>query len=229
MDAILNIIVLEDHDALREVTVDALLAKGYHVTGLDCAEALAETGNAMYADIMVIDLNLPGEDGISLARRLRQSQPDIGIIMVTARSRLTDKTQGYESGADIYLVKPVSLEEICAAIQALSRRINRTAQFTSTLRIDPDKLTLSGELGEVSLSSNEAAMLVAFVRAAGRQLEYWQLIELTNHTENEYSKTNLEVQIVRLRKKLVQAGAGEHHIKAIRNLGYQLCVGIQVV
>lgn len=229
MDPMLSIIVVEDHDALREVTVEALRGKGHHVTGADSAESLAEMGNAMHVDIMVIDLNLPGEDGISLARRLRQSQPDIGIIMVTARSQLVEKMQGYESGADIYLTKPASLEELCAAIQALSRRINRAAQSTSALRIDPDKLTLSGERGEVGISSNEAAMLVAFARAEGHQMECWQLIELTRHTENDYNKANLEVQIVRLRKKLVQAGSNEHPIKAIRNLGYQLCVGIQVV
>ncbi len=228
MDPMLSIIVVEDHDALREVTIEALRGKGHHVTGADSAEALAEMGNAMHVDIMVIDLNLPGEDGISLTRRLRQSQPGIGIIMVTARSQLVEKMQGYESGADIYLTKPTSLEELCAAIHALSRRISHAAQFTSALRIDPDKLTLSGELGEVGISSNEAAMLVAFARAEGHQMEYWQLMELTRHTENGYSKANLEVQIVRLRKKLVQAGSDEHPIKAIRNLGYQLCVGIQV-
>jgi len=229
MDSMLSIIVVEDHDALREVTVEALRGKGHHVTGVDSAEALAEMGNAMRVDVMVIDLNLPGEDGISLTRRLRESQPDVGIIMVTARSQIAEKMQGYESGADIYLTKPVSLEELCAAIHALCRRINRAGQPTSALRIDPDKLILSGERGEVGLSLNEARVLVAFARAADHQLEFWQLIELTRHTENDYSKANLEVQIVRLRKKLVQASSNEHPIKAIRNLGYQLCVGIQVV
>lgn len=229
MDTVLNIIVVEDHDALRDVTVAALRVKGHHVTGVDSAEALAEMGNAMHVDIMVIDLNLPGEDGISLTSRLRASQPDIGIIMVTARSQLFEKMQGYESGADLYLTKPASLEELCAAIQALCRRIKPTAQLTSALKIAPDKLTLSGARGEVGLSANEAMMLVAFARAVGHQLEYWQLIELTHNPESDFSKASLEVQIVRLRKKLIEAGSDEKPIKAIRNLGYQLCVGIQIV
>jgi DNA-binding response OmpR family regulator len=228
MDAMLSIIVVEDHDALREVTVEALIDKGHHVIGADCAEVLAEMGNTLHADIVVLDINLPGEDGISLSRRLRESQPDIGIIMVTARIQLVERMQGYESGADLYLTKPASLDELCAAIQSLSRRIKRAAQPASALQIDPEKLTLSGKLGEVSLSYHEAMILVAFARAAGHQLEHWQLIELSGHAETGSSKSTLEVQITRLRKKLVQAGSGEHPIKAIRNLGYQLCVGVQV-
>lgn len=229
MDTLLNIIVVEDHDALREVTVTALRGEGHHVIGVGCAEALAEMTNATQIDLMVIDLNLPGEDGLSLTRRIRANQPGIGIIMVTARGQLAEKMEGYESGADIYLTKPTSVEEINAAIQALSRRLKPAAQAISALKFDPRNLCLSGEENEVRLTAHEAALLSAFIRAPGHRLEYWQLIELLGKAETNYSKASLEVQIVRLRKKLVQAGGDEQPIKAIRQLGYQLCVQVGIL
>lgn len=229
MDTLLNIIVVEDNDALREVTVAALRGEGHHVVGVDCAEALGDMANAVQVDLMVIDLNLPGEDGISLTRRIRQSQPNIGIIMVTARGQTAEKMEGYESGADIYLTKPTSLDELGAAIHALSRRIKPAAQATSSLKLDLNRLTLSGDLDEVKLTLHEATLLAAFVRAPGQRLESWQLIDLLGKGETGYSKASLEVQIVRLRKKLMQASDDEQPIKAIRQLGYQLCMQVGIL
>ncbi len=229
MATLLNIIVVEDHDALREVTVQALLGEGHHVIGVDCAEALADQLGITPVDLMVVDLNLPGEDGINLTRRIRQTQPDIGIIMVTARGNLAEKMEGYQSGADIYLTKPVSLDELIAAIHALARRIKRPAYHTATLQLDFHKLSLTGEKGEVGLSAYEAAMLCAFTRAPGQRLENWQLIELLGKSEVNYSKASLEVQIFRLRKKLAQVGSDAQPIKVLRLLGYQLCVPVEVI
>jgi DNA-binding response OmpR family regulator len=228
MDTLLNIVVVEDHDALREVTVEALRGLGHHVVGVDCAEALTDMGHAMQIDLMVIDLNLPGEDGISLTRRLRLNQPDIGIIMVTARGQAAERMEGYESGADIYLTKPTSVEELSAAIRALSRRIKRAPQRAPALNLDLHSLLLSGGSGEAGLTAQEAKLIAALVRAPGHRLESWQLIELLGKAETGYSKASLEVQIARLRKKLLQAGAAGQPIKAIRQLGYQLCVEIRV-
>lgn len=229
MGTLLNIIVVEDNDALREVTVAALCGEGHHVVGVDCAEALGDMANAVQVDLMVIDLNLPGEDGISLTRRIRQSQPNIGIIMVTARGQTAEKMEGYESGTDIYLTKPTSLDELVAAIHALSRRIKPVAQATSSLKLDLNRLTLSGNLNEVKLTSHEATLLAAFVRAPGQRLESWQLIDLLGKGETGYSKASLEVQIVRLRKKLMQVGDDKQPIKAIRQLGYQLCMQVGIL
>jgi DNA-binding response OmpR family regulator len=229
MDTLLNIVVVEDHDALREVTVEALRSLGHHVVGVDCAEALTDMGHGMQIDLMVVDLNLPGEDGLSLTRRIRLSQPDIGIIMVTARGQAAERMEGYESGADIYLTKPTSVEELGAAIRALSRRIKRVPQRAPALQLDLNKLSLSGEAGEVGLTVHEATLLSSFVRAPGHRLESWQLFESLGKTETDYSKASLEVQIVRLRKKLLQVGVAKQPIKAIRQLGYQLCVEIHVM
>lgn len=222
----LNIVVVEDHDALREVTVEALSQRGHHVRGVDSAEALPDEPGLLPIDLMVIDLNLPGEDGISLAARIRAAQPDIGIIMVTARSQLRDRLVGYDSGADIYLTKPTSTDELIAAIGALTRRIKPQAAEQHDLSINLAALTLHGPLAKASLSSHEAAQMVAFVRAKDQQLEIWQLIALTDKEVTDASKKALEVQIVRLRKKLLQCGAQEPTIKAIRGQGYKLCLKV---
>ena len=229
MDTLLNIIVVEDHDALREITVETLRGAGHQVVGVDCAEELVEIAHTMHVDLVLIDLNLPGEDGISLARRIRQSQPEIGIIMMTARGKVSDKLLGYESGADIYLTKPTTMEELNAAIRALSRRLKPAVQLTTTLKLDIHKLTLSGAQSEVNLTAQEASLLAALARAPGQRLENWQLIALLGKADIDYSKAGLEMQIARLRKKLVQASVDDMPIKVIRQYGYQLSVEIRVV
>ena len=123
----LNIIVIEDNEDLRETMVDALRGQGYQVTGLDCAEALPEQTAWQRVDIMVVDLNLPGEDGLSVVARVRSIQPDVGIIMVTARNQPKDRQVGYSAGADNYLTKPFSLQELNATISSLGRRIQASA------------------------------------------------------------------------------------------------------
>ncbi len=225
MDSRLNIIVVEDHDVLREVTVEALRAMGHDARGADCAEALDDELAGFRADLLVLDLGLPGEDGISLAQRIRAAQPDMGIIMVTARHQRRDVLAGYSSGADIYLTKPTSPEELGAAIQALSRRM-RPATPEGQLTLNEGALTLKGPGAEVDLSDHECSLLTALCRASGNRLETWQMLELSGRPADEHGKRALEVQIVRLRKKLEQSGARGPSIKSIRGSGYQLCVQI---
>ncbi|MDP1596277.1 MAG: response regulator transcription factor [Methylotenera sp.] len=229
LNATLNIVVVEDHDSLRESIVEALRDNGHHVIGIDCAEALTEIQYAMHIDLMVIDLNLPGEDGVSLTRRLRVSYPDMGVIMLTGRSKLAEKMEGYASGADIYLTKTTSVDELSSAIQALSRRLKRVNQAHASLQLDVVKLTLSGTLAKVELTANETSLLAAFLRAPGQRLENWQLIEVLGKTEESYSKASLEMQVARLRKKIMQVCSEEYPIKSIRQLGYQLGVTIHVI
>jgi DNA-binding response OmpR family regulator len=219
----LNIAVVEDNDDLRGAIVGALVGQGHHVVGLDCAEALAEQRDALAIDLMVVDLNLPGEDGISLARRLRDTQPEIGIVMVTARGRAADKRIGYENGADIYLAKPVSLEELTAAISALSRRLRSARLPGMAMRVDARRLTLNGPAGMGRLSAQEAALLAAFARAPDHRLESWQIIEILDQADRVPSRNAMNVMMSRLAAKLRQAGASERPIRAIRNWGYQFC------
>lgn len=136
MDPSLKIIVVEDHDELRQVTVLALLKLGYEVRGVESAVSLYSTLNEFKANLLILDLNLPGEDGLNIAKRMRSACPDIGIIMVTVREHINDKVNGYTSGADIYLTKPTSIAELEAAIEALSRRL-QVRRETKIISVTP--------------------------------------------------------------------------------------------
>ena len=238
----LKILVVEDHDDLRDMTVEVLNLQGHRAIGLPSAEALVdEHGHARSdvsanMDLMIVDLNLPGEDGLSLARRIRAAKPCVGIIMVTARHQASDKVMGYESGADIYLPKPVSPDELVAAVNSLARRLGSalpTPPATDTappsLRLDIRSLCLYGPLGKMDLSDTESALLVALMQAPGQRLVFWQLLELLSLGLDEHSKTNLEIRIVRLRKKMVTVGAEKTCIRSIRMQGYQLCVALNTM
>jgi DNA-binding response OmpR family regulator len=222
----LNIVVVEDHDALREVIVEALRLAGHTTIGVESAEELTERLEIHNIDLMVLDLNLPGEDGISLGRRIRLADPDIGIIMLTARSQLAEKVKGYESGADIYLTKPASLDELCAAINSLQRRIGKTVNAKLWLNIS--HCSLQGTDVKIELTQRETLILSTFLRMPNQQMETWQLMELLYQGEDDFNKASLEVQIARLRKKLLQAGAISHPIKSLRKVGYQLATSVKI-
>jgi len=230
MVAHLSIVLVEDNDDLRELTAEALRAEGHRVTALSCAEELEDKARGTAADLFLIDLNLPGEDGFSLSRRIRQVQPLVGIIIVSARSELQDKVDGYDCGADAYLPKPVPFEELRAAINSFARR--RQAQHTTQLTPDGalrlQQRELHGPADQVRLTGAEETLLIAFARAPSGRLENWQLLELFGMDSGEASKTNTEVRITRLRKKLVQVGAEAHSLESIRGVGYQLNVPVQV-
>ncbi len=230
MDTRLNIVVIEDNDDLREATVDALRGRGYRVLGLECAEALPEESSWQRIDILVVDLNLPGEDGLTLAARVRALQPDIGIIMVTARGLPTDKLVGYETGADIYMTKPVSLEELSAAIRSLSRRLHSGVPACGQqLHMSDQRLQCGPQGPEVPLTPQEAALLAALARVADQRLETWQLIEILDKGSADDPKAALEIAITRLRKKFEQARCSTLHIRSIRGWGYQLQGRLQLV
>ena len=229
----LSIVLVEDHDILRLMLKQALEEAGHQVTALSCAEELEDEARGTAADIFLIDLNLPGEDGLSLTERVRAAHPLAGLIVVTARSSLQDKLEGYARGADLYLGKPVEVPELCAAVAALGRRRERVAQLLQhqpSFMLSQQGMTL-GKAGQTPtpLSPAETAMLAAFSRAPGQRLAYWQIAETLGLDLQNYPKASLEVRIVRLRKKLVEAGADANCIEAVRGQGYQLCVPVKVV
>ena len=229
----LNIVLVEDHDILRQMLQQALQEAGHQVVALSCAEELEDVAGGQPADVFLIDLNLPGEDGLSLTERVRAAYPLAGLIVVTARSGLQDKLEGYARGADLYLTKPLEVPELCAAVAALGRRRHRVEglmaqQQTFTLSQQQMTLAKTGQ-APVHLTAAETAMLVAFSRAPGQRVAYWQIAETLGLDLQNYAKASLEVRIVRLRKKLVEAGAEAGCIEAVRGHGYQLCIAVQVV
>jgi DNA-binding response OmpR family regulator len=222
--------VVEDHDALRAVTEALLTEHGHQVMGVASAEALDDEAGGRVADIYLLDLNLPSEDGISLALRLRRVHPSVGIIMVTARNQVQDSVTGFDSGADIYLTKPLEPAELLAAVNALARRVKPglVIALDLPLTLDMQRLVLSGANESVSVTDTEASVLSALVRAPGQRLGFWQLHEVLGQIPSDANKASLEVRMMRLRKKLNQASGEDGALKAIRGHGYQLCTVLQL-
>ena len=228
-DPPIKLLVVEDHLALLDVIVETLSACGHEVIGVDSAEALEQLPAHFVADIAVLDINLPGESGLSLAQRLRCIQPSIGIIMVTALHALEHKLAGYEHGAGLDLTKPIAPQELCLAVFALAQRIRRsTATEPPAFTLDTATCLLHTPQGELVLRSPESALLHALALAPDHTLEVFQVLEKLDKTVDANGKVQLEVLISRLRSKLVAHGAPAVPIRSVRTKGYRLCMPLRI-
>lgn len=228
MDTVLKIALIEDNDDLRDLLARDISRAGYLVHTAESAEDLDDLVAQTIMDILILDLNLPGEDGLSIARRYKRSNPDLYIIMLTARGREQDRVAGYESGADLYLTKPISSTELMAAIGSVSRRLLKQHDQLD-VELNVRTMTLTG-IKPVELNRQEIVILKALNESPNGNLPYFRLLELCGETDlNELSKAALEVRVVRLRKKLSDVGLEGKGIRAIRGEGYQLLSRIKIV
>ena len=226
----LHILVVEDNDSLREATVDFLQAHGHQASGVVCAEDVDDTPTRNLPDLYLIDVNLPGENGFSLAQRIRNSQPLAGIVLMTARGQLGDRLEGYSSGADNYLVKPVEQSELLLCIHSMARRLKASvAAPQADFSLNTQSLRLTGPQGATSLTHIECQLLASFCRAAGQRLERWQVMELIDPLGKGLVPANAEMRISALRKKLRACGADEDAIHTLRGFGYGLNCDLQLV
>lgn len=183
--------------------------------------------------MLLLDLNLPGEDGLSLAARLKRVNPQLRVIMMTTRTRLDQRVLGYESGADVYLPKPIAKEELVAVLKSMARQLtaDRAAMQeggADVLRFDPHALLLQGPLGSVEVTEREGALLMALANAPERQLEYWQLIQGLHLELEGDGKASLAVVVTRLRSKIQQVCRRTQVIRSLRSTGYQLCLPLEI-
>lgn len=224
----LDIVVVEDHDLLRQELVAFLQRPGWRVRGVDCAGALDEALRQCPADVLVVDLNLPGEDGISICQRMRLAMPELGIVMLTARTRPSDRSIGYQSGADVYLTKPTHVDELEAVIINLARRIRKSVAHG--LQLDMAGLTLGAPSGQkISLSRLEALLLQSMAVSPERQIDSDVLLYRLNRTNpSPMEKDNLAVIMSRLRGKISAGLCTPDIIKAVRGYGYHLTLPITV-
>ena len=224
----MRVVVVEDHQDLREVFIDRLLSEGFDVVGASCAEELDEQLAAAAKHLIVLDINLPGESGFNIAQRLRAGHPSINIIMVSARTEEQDRIHGYESGADFYLTKPVSPAELSAAVKAVRRRVGAQADAETSLVLSPSGLKLTNGCKDAYLSISDTALLKGLAMAPHLRLPYWRLFEITGRVADETAKSQLEIQVFRLRKKMEAIGVPDTFIRSIRGMGYQLTLQIRI-
>lgn len=226
MDTGIKIALIEDNDDLRDLLFRDISGAGYLVYSVGCADDLDDLAACNSFDILVLDINLPGENGLSIARRYKKSNPHVHIVMLTARVDVSDKIIGYESGADIYLTKPVSSAELLAALGSVARRLHNS-DTNADLFLDLRKAKLIGR-GSIELNRQEMVVLKALAESADGNLPYYRLLELCGEEVHANSKATLEVRIVRLRKKMAEIGVDSNPIKAIRGEGYQLLQRIRI-
>lgn len=231
----LVVAIVEDDRLLRQEIELHLKANNFTVYGVSSGAALNDLVTAEPIDMFIIDLNLPGEGGLSICKRLRQSIPKAGIVIMTARVALHDRLAGYShGGADFYLTKPISPDELVMVLLSLGRRVKMLSddgEWSLSLR---DRILLGPDPWQkLRLTSREKTLLVALSHAKDKTLESGALCDLfsAEDAEEGMSKHALEELIARLRKKFksVQASDAEPAIKSVWGVGYQLCVPISLV
>lgn len=230
MPGVLEIIVVEDHRLLRDELVDYLSSPDWHVRGVSSGRELDVAMTETPADVLVLDLNLPQEDGISIARRIRKAFPEIGIVMLTARGDQADRALGYGSGADVYLTKPTHVGELESVLFNLSCRIRPRDDVQ--LMLSEHLLRLTHATGRsASLTNSEYRVLRLLVGTPGQELGYAPLCELLYPDDDAVSQSRqrLAVLMTRLRQKMQEEMGVEQCVKSVRGQGYRLTVPIRLV
>ena len=218
-----SVVVVEDNETLRDELVLYLSEEGFAVRGVGGGQELNEAIEALPTDILILDLNLPGEDGISITRRIRRSLPTVGIIMLTARLRGSDRLEGYASGADVYLTKPTRPEELVAVVRNLFARLGGRAD-PAPWEIDMAGLMLQSPKGlRIELTASEARLLMALT-VNGQFLDHSALLSRfgSEAQSEKVNKARVEVLISRLRSKLGPHISHGFDIRVVRGQGYQL-------
>lgn len=231
-----RILVVDDDKALRDLLTDYLTTNGYLVDAAGDGVQMHERMSKSLPDAIVLDLMLPGEDGLSLARELRKTS-DIPILMLSARGEEIDRVVGLEIGADDYLPKPFSPRELLARLRALVRRarsagtaavvmtadepapashLHRFGPFT----LDTDAWRLSRDGTEVAVSSGEIALLRVFVEHPNRVLSRDSLVDRLKGYERGAFDRSIDVRITRLRRKIEVDHTHPAYIRTVRGEGY---------
>ena len=223
------VLVLLVEDDLRLASLTKEYLEGHGVAVVHVADGRRGQDEALTGkfDAVLLDLMLPGRDGLEVCREVR-ARSDVPIIVLTARGEEADRVMGLELGADDYLPKPVSARELLARIRAVVRRAKgragpaRDVVKVGTLSVDPAarRVTLDGN--EVPLTGYEFALLLALARRAGRVLSREQLMELARGSAEDAFDRSVDVHVSRIRQKLGDDSKHPRLIKTVRGAGYVL-------
>lgn len=217
-----RLLVVDDEESIRDLLSIGLSHRGFEVkTAGDAKEALAEIG-AFSPHAAIVDVMMPGEDGFQLTRRLRQD-PNLYILMLTARDAVTDRIQGLDDGADDYLVKPFDFDELVARINAGLRRTHRGEESAWTFQnIRMDDLSHRVTVGDnlVQLTAKEYELLRYLLLNPGRVLSKYQILQHVWGYDFPGDDNLVEVHISSLRDKI--RDRDKSVIQTVRGFGYRL-------
>ncbi|MFZ5748413.1 MAG: response regulator transcription factor [Pseudomonadota bacterium] len=224
----MKILIVEDDGPLRLLIARALRDNGFEAVGVSTAaemRPLIETGGFQ---MVVLDIMLPGTNGLDICRWLR-ARTSLPIIIISARARDTDRIVGLELGADDYLSKPFSAEELVARVRAVLRRVNGEVSAAPRVRalqfdgwtVDQDRRELRAPDGtQVPISGAEYELLVTLAESSQRVVSREFLLEQTRERFSGASDRSIDVLVSRLRSKLGAHGDGDKLIKTVRGAGY---------
>ncbi|MEM6531736.1 MAG: response regulator transcription factor [Myxococcota bacterium] len=220
-----TVLLVEDDTRLAGLTTEYLQGHGYAVTHVSSAEQGLKEIREMRFDMVLLDLMLPGMDGLAACREIR-TVSDVPIIVLTARGEEADRVMGLELGADDYLSKPFSPRELLARIRSLLRRARGQAgpaqreAEASGVRVDPARRVATFNGTALDLTGYELDLLRILVERAGRVQSRDALMESVRGSAEEAYDRTIDVHVSRLRHKLTAAGAEKSLIRTVRGIGY---------
>lgn len=224
-----RLLVVDDDPGIRELLCQYLGEQGYDVFSVKDGPAMDAWLSGNSADLVILDLMLPGEDGLSLARRLK-IEYELPIIMISARGEEVDRIIGLEVGADDYLPKPFNPRELLARIRAVLRR-NWPSAVTAAdavqqidfgpFRFEPDKRALFRGSSEVGLSRAEFDLLIVLVEHPNRVLSRDFIMECLGSNDRDPFDRSIDVRVTRLRHKIEEDPAHPRFVRTVWGIGYQ--------
>ena len=216
----MRILLVEDDDLLGDAVCEGLRQEGYVVDWVqDVGAALAALSTSSF-NALVLDLGLPGRDGLSVLRWLRHSGRATPVVIVTARDRISDRIGGLDAGADDYLLKPFDIEELCARLRAITRRADGCADSVLTVGdvvLDMRQRTLTCQGAPASLTAREYAVIELLMRKAGCLVTRAEIEEELYGFDDHIASNAIEVHIHNLRRKL-----GARFITNLKGRGYRI-------
>jgi two-component system, OmpR family, response regulator len=217
------ICVIEDEEVIAGAVAARLRAEGFAVEVAGDGPAGVELCDRVRPDLVVLDLMLPGKDGLSVLRSIRREKPTLPVIVLTARDAVEDKVAGLDGGATDYVTKPFSFDELTARIRAHLRDPGAQGTQLEAAGIHVDLLSREVTLGEeaVHLSAREFDLLVYFMRHVGEVLSREQILSAVWGYDFDPGTNVVEVYVGYLRRKLAASG-GPARIETLRSVGYRL-------
>lgn len=218
-----SIYIVEDDNNILEIETYALKSSGYDVSGFENAKAFYKQLDEAIPDLVILDIMLPDEDGLSILKKLRAGTDteNVPIIMVTAKSTEIDTVKGLDQGADDYITKPFGVMELISRVKALLRRsgnISKSEKLTlDKIEVFPDSRTCCVEGNNIDLTYKEYELLSLLIKNAGIVMKRDVLMERIWGIDFQGESRTLDMHIKTLRQKLGDAG---QHINTVRNVGY---------